>query len=140
MSVVEIEEAALAPAGETLLAAALDTPTAGLQSPYYGFDLRGWAIGASSPVAAVTVRLAAGQLGEAETGGARPDVAELYPEPGWAGTSGFFLPLGALRLDRNFELALEARLEDGSETLVASIRGHRAALETGFVPAFGRSP
>jgi Sulfotransferase family len=134
VTLLEIDEAALEPAGEALLAAALDTPHAGLKSAYYGFDLRGWAIGRQAPVLGVSVRRPAGVPAEAETGGERPDVARAHPDPPWSATSGFFAALGALRLGRRFELAVEAHLDDGTTTPLARIAGRRAPLETGFVP------
>jgi Sulfotransferase family len=134
MTLLEVDEVTLESAGSGLLAADLDTPRPGLESPFYGFDVRGWAIGARSPVAAITVAHAAGRLGSAEMGGERPDVVAIHPEPAWSANSGFFVSIGALRLGPRFELSVSARLEDGTQTPVASIRGRRQLLETAFVP------
>jgi Sulfotransferase family len=133
VSLLEIDEVTLESTSE-LLAADLDTPRPGSNSPFYGFDVRGWAIGGRSPVAAVTVAHAAGLLRTAETGGERPDVAAIHAEPAWSATSGFFLSIGALRLEPRFELSVAARLEDGTRTPVASISGRRERIETAFVP------
>lgn len=134
MSLLEIDAAALEPAGDVLLAAGLDTPYEGLASPFYGFDLRGWAIGRQAEVEAVTVGYRGSSPLEAEVGAERTDVAELHPEPAWSRTSGFFLPLGGLRLGLEFELAVEARLQTGERARVATVRGRRTPLRTGFVP------
>jgi Sulfotransferase family len=131
---IEIDQAVLAPVGDVLLATGLDVPRDGLRSPFYGFDLRGWAIGREAPLEAVTVRHSAGNLPDAEVGGERPDVADAHPDPPWAGTSEFFLPVGGLRLQPEFELAVEARLEGGARAPLATIRGRRARLRTGFPP------
>jgi Sulfotransferase family len=135
VSRLEIAEAALEPAGDALLAAGLDTPHSGLTSPFYGFDLRGWAIGRQAELEAVTVRSSAGSLPDAEVGGERADVAEFHPVPAWAATSEFFLPVGALRLEPEFELTVEARLRGGELARVATVRGRRAPLRTGFSPS-----
>ena len=131
---MQIRETDLEPAGDFLLASGLDTPRPGLTSPFYGFDLRGWAIGRADDVEAVTVAHGAGRPAEAEIDGERPDVAELYPESPWSRTSGFFLPVGALRLEPDFELTVEARLKDGARTRIATVRGRRERLRTGFSP------
>src|SRR6266511_117429 len=91
-SLLQIQEAALEPVDNVLLAAGLDTPKGGLRSPFYGFDLRGWAIGREAAIEAVTVTHRAGELPDAEVG-ERSDVAELHPEPAWSRMSGFFLPV-----------------------------------------------
>src|SRR2546429_7744709 len=118
MTLLEIDELTLESAGSGLLAADLDTPRPGLESTFWGFDVRGWAIGARSRVAAVTVACAAGPLGTAEMGGERPDVVAIHPEPAWSATSGFFVSIGALRLESRFELSVAARLEDGTRAPV----------------------
>jgi hypothetical protein len=131
---IEIDQAVLEPAGDMLLATGLDTPRDGLRSQFYGFDLRGWAIGRKAAVESVTVSHRAGKLPDAEIGGERSDVAKLHPDPPWARTSGFFLPVGGLRLESEFELAVEARLEGGARAPVATVRGRRARLHTGYAP------
>ena len=45
MSKVEIGEVTLEQGNEALIACGLDTPLPGHESTFYGFDLRGWAIG-----------------------------------------------------------------------------------------------
>jgi hypothetical protein len=62
-------------------------------------------------------------------------VAERFPESPWAATSGFLVPIGALQLDRRFDVEVLVRLADGSETRLAVISGRRSRLQTGFEPS-----
>jgi sulfotransferase family protein len=130
MTLIDVSEVALDEPPEGLLAHGLDTPAPGAENAYYGLDVRGWVVGRQSPAAAVTIRHAGGDLGEVDVGDERPDVAEQHPEPAWSKASGFFLPVGALRLDREFELAVHVRLEDSSIMRLGRIRGRRSALQT----------
>src|SRR5438132_1134909 len=102
MTAVDIREVTLEPGGDDLIACELDTPKAGHESSFYGFDLRGWAIGRRSPAAVVTATHATGELRHVPVDIARPDLAEVHPDPDWASRSGFFLPIGALKLDPEF--------------------------------------
>ena len=84
MTLVELGEIALASESEALIGCALDTPKAEHHSTYFGFDLRGWAIGRESPASVVAARHAGGELRQAEVQISRPDVAERYPQIDWA--------------------------------------------------------
>jgi hypothetical protein len=130
MSRLQVAEVALG-ASTDLLAHGLDTPKAGFQAGFFGLDIRGWAVGRRSPAQLVSVRHAGGDLGEVDVDGERPDVAERHPELAWSQASGFFLPVGGLRLDREFELDVHVRLEDGAVIQLARIAGHRSPLQTG---------
>ncbi len=134
MTAVSIDEVALEPGNETLVACGLDTPASGLESPYYGFDLRGWVIGRGGPARRVIVRYAAGELRDVPVDITRPDVEAQHPEREWAGRSGFFLPIGALKLDPAFELDLSVAYEDDTVAHLGTIRGRRAQLSSLFEP------
>jgi hypothetical protein len=132
MTVVEIGEVMLDPGSEALIACGLDTPAPGDESSFYGFDLRGWAIGRKSRARVMIARHAAGDLRQVPIDIARPDVAEKHPELEGAHSSGFFLPVGALRLDPEFEIEFGVALEDGTRAPLGRITGRRARLATSF--------
>jgi hypothetical protein len=134
MTAVELGEIALEPKSDALIGCALDTPTPGQHSTYYGFDLRGWAIGREGPAISVAVRHAGGELRRAAVEITRPDLAEQFPQIQWAGESGFFMPIAALKLDPEFLVELDITLTDGAETRLGSIRGRRSRLTTDFEP------
>jgi Sulfotransferase family len=134
MTVVEIVEVTLDSSDEALVACGLDTPAAGHTSSFYGFDLRGWAVGRNAPATSMIARHAGGELGRVPIDIARPDVAEQYPTLEGAGSSGFFLPVGALKLDMEFEIEFDAALEDGTRAPLGRIAGRRARLATSFEP------
>jgi sulfotransferase family protein len=134
LSLVEITEVAPGEAHEALVAHALDTPAPGQRLAFFGIDVRGWAIGRNSPAERALLRVDGVDLREGPSTGERRDVGEHHPGE-WSDRSGFFLPVGALRLPREFELALRVRLEDGVEVDLATISGSRSALATGFVPS-----
>jgi hypothetical protein len=131
---VEVAHAALDDASGALLACGLDMPKPGATSAFYGLDVRGWAIGREAPVAEIALAQAPVELRRARVGGERPDVAEHHPDPEWSRTSGFFMPVSALRLEREFDLVIEAQLEDGRSVRIGGISGRRAALDAGFQP------
>ena len=134
MTVIEFGAIALEPESNVLLACALDTPQSGLASPYFGFDVRGWAIGRGGPVKAVTARHAGGELRRVDADIERPDVAERHPDVDWAGRSGFFMPIGALKLDPEFVVELEVALPGDTPARLGSIQGRRSRLTTGLEP------
>jgi sulfotransferase family protein len=132
VSLLEVGDVALEDPGDNLVAHGLDTPRAGLETGFYGLDIRGWVVGRRSAAEAVTIRDASGYLRRVGASGDRPDVAREHPDPAWSRTCGFFAPLGALRLDPKFEVDLEVQLEDGARIPLARITGSRALLRTGL--------
>jgi hypothetical protein len=134
VKLLEVTAVRLAEAGGALLAHGIDTPAPGQSSPFYGFDVRGWAVGRDRPAESVIVRHPGGELRRTAVGGERPDVAERFPERAWSLTSGYLAPLGALRLPPRFELDVAVRLADGSSAPVAAVEGRRDPLVTAFEP------
>jgi hypothetical protein len=134
MSVLEVAEVAPGRADHSLLAHGLDTPAAGQRNDYYGLDVRGWAIGAHSRAQTVVLGHAGAKLREGPVTGERPDVVARFPGE-WSQSSGFFMPVGALRLPPEFELDLRVSLADGGQAQLAVISGRRSVLRTGFEPS-----
>ena len=98
----------------------------------YGFDVRGWAVGAGSPVEAVELLHHGGVLARSA-----PDVPRADIEQSLAGVPadqqvGFFLSVNALALELDFELQLRAVLGDGETVELATLTGRRSPLDSGY--------
>lgn len=119
-----------------LLAAHLDSPVTGTESDVLAVRLTGWALGRTSPVLRVEVLHTAGRVvREASDGERRYDVALRYPEVPEATASGFDVLLGVLGLPEEFELLVEAVLENGTRVFVGAIRGRHQSLRRSFEPS-----
>jgi sulfotransferase family protein len=114
-----------------LVGCRLDDPRPGSASGVYGFEIRGWALGESSPVTAIEVEQERRPLVEFAPGEKRADIAAAHPGVPGAEVCGFRAPLGALDLRAEFEVSLTARCEDGSRAPIAEIRGKRESLPAG---------
>jgi hypothetical protein len=135
MSFLDVVEVAPSETGELLVAHGLDRPSAGQRSEFFGFDVRGWAVGRRSSAETLVLRHAGCELRTVPVAGERPDVAEQYPDSAWAHTSGFFVPVGGLKLEPSFAVDLSVRLTDGTEATLAAVTGRRTLLRTAFEPS-----
>ena len=133
-ALTEITAVDLAPPSEALAGFALDAPRAGLAAESYALDLRGWAAGAEAPAAHVRLVRGGRLIRRLPVGVERPDVADAHPGVRAAVSSGFFGTLSALALSPSFELELEVELQDGGRVPLATVRGRRAPLVSGFEP------
>jgi hypothetical protein len=131
---IQITEVLPAPPGGALAGFALDAPQPGAVADTYALDLRGWVVGAQSPVASMLVLRDGVLLRRVPVEIARPDVAAAHPGLPQTERSGFFGTLSTLALGTHFELQLEVRLEDGSRLPLALVRGTRAPLRSAFEP------
>ena len=129
----EITEVLPAAPGGALAGFSLDAPAPGAADTY-ALDLRGWVVGAHSPVASVLVLRDGVLLRRLPVEIERPDVAAAHPGLPGAQRSGFFGTLSALSLEPRFELQIEVLLEDGTRLPLALVRGTRAPLRSSFEP------
>ena len=129
----EITEVLPAAPDGALAGFSLDAPAPGAADTY-ALDLRGWVVGARSPVASVLVLQDGVLLRLLPLEVDRPDVAAAHPDLPGAKRSGFFGTLSALSLEPRFELQIEVRLEDGTQLPLALVRGTRAPLQSSFEP------
>src|SRR3954447_9037409 len=95
---------------DDLWGAHIDTPATGHETETYGLDVRGWALGRSLPVASIEVMHGGDCIWRVAPDVPRADVAEQHPDVPGAATSGFFAPVNALTLPREWELRVRARL------------------------------
>jgi sulfotransferase family protein len=127
---VEIE----APAAG-LLGAHIDQPVPGATLESFAVEVRGWAIGADAPVAAVEVSLGARKATlKATPGEPRPDVAGEFPDVPHAQSSGFRTLVGVLENRARFGLEVHARLSDGARVRIGRIEGERRRITSDFAP------
>jgi hypothetical protein len=135
MRLLEVTDVDFGNTDDVLEAHGLDTPAPRQSTGFFGFDLRGWALGRESPAESVALRQEGGELRAIAVAGERPDVAEQFPQSTWSGTSGYFTPVGALRLAPSFELEVGVRLVDGTGARLGTISGRRPVLDTAFEPS-----
>jgi Sulfotransferase family len=135
MTGIAVSSVASASPSQDLWGAALDSPVAGDSSPAVALDIVGWALGRREHVSAVEVIHERDCLRRVPPDVSRPDLAERFPDAPGANSAGFFATVGALWLPHEFELLVRARLEDRTRVPIATLRGSRAPLETGFEPS-----
>lgn len=136
MTLSEVTAVELHPGWEEhLLGFHLDAPTAGSANDAYGFDLRGWVLGRGPRVTAIELKDGQRLLRRVPASIPRPALANDYPDAGDTSTAGFFTTVNSLNLDQEFEVLVRARLEDKTRVNMATLRGRREPLRTGFEPS-----
>jgi hypothetical protein len=115
-------------AGGQLLGCRLDGPKEDSSSDTYGFEMVGWALAESAPLAKIEILQEGWPVAEGELGRPRGDIATAFPAVGHAAECGFRMPVNALDLRQEFELSVVARGGDGSYSRLAEVAGARAPL------------
>ena len=113
------------PAGQVVLAFALDSPVAGEQSDSDGFVLSGWVLGQEEPIQSISVSESGRTLTTLEVGGRRPDVAAAFEGNERAGLSGFQGWVPTVGLGPNFLLEVHAATGAGQQAALGTIAGRR---------------
>jgi hypothetical protein len=135
MSIVEITDVQIgAGAREHLHGGRLELPTAGTTSDIYSFDVTGWALGKSAPVASIEVLHEGRPVLELPVSVDRPDVAAAFPGVDGGERAGFWGSVGALSVRREFDVLVQAKLESGQRELLGSVRGEREELRSDYEP------
>jgi hypothetical protein len=136
MPLVEILDVqTVAGGGRAVAACVLDAPLPGRRMETYGFAIEGWVLGRHAPAVAVQVVGDDGPLRWGTVRQPRPDVRTDYPDAPAAERSGFRLWVSVLGLRPEFELKVRAVFADERTARIATIRGRRQPLRTGFEPA-----
>jgi hypothetical protein len=128
MALVEIKRVEQRESRGRLLGCRLDGPKPGARSDTYGFELIGWALAESGPLAKIEVLQEGRVVAEAEPGEARPDIAAAFPAGTHAEACGFRAAVSALDLRQDFELTVVARGPDGFHAPIGELAGERAPL------------
>ena len=84
--------------------------------------IKGWVLGKKSRAVAVKVSCGDRVLKETPVNNARPDVAKVHSQVPGAGKSGFANIVSLVGMPSNFELFIQAILEDGSCISIAKVR------------------
>jgi hypothetical protein len=127
MAVVEITEVEQVTSA-ALRGAWLDEPVPAGGSSTWSFNLRGWALGKDAAVESFAVVDGDRVLAEVPPNEVRPDVAESYPDAAGAENGGFQMLVRGIELEAEFAIEVIARLVDGTEHRLASVRGRRRPL------------
>ncbi len=114
---------------------AIDRPAAGWSGAGWTLDVRGSAVGEGSPVASVEFHVEGRVIHIAPCDVPRPVLAGERPDLAGAAASGFYATLSALDLPTGFDLHLRALRADGVRIHFGTLRGTRAAIESGFEPS-----
>jgi sulfotransferase family protein len=116
---------------ESLVGCRLDEPKPQTPANIYGFEMIGWVLAESGPMEKVEVLQEGRVVGEAEPGEARTDIATAFPEASHGELCGFRVPVSALDLRQEFELAVVARGPGEMRARIADVAGERATLPAG---------
>jgi Glycosyl transferase family 2 len=103
-------------------------PAAGSVIDPSAVRLVGWALGHEGPVAGIEIESEGRVIWRGSVGAERPDLAEAFPDYGWARKAGFEEDadvLEAIGREGQFGLKVNAVLPDESRVCIASIRGRR---------------
>ena len=133
--------------GEHLAGFALETPGTGFTGDTFRMPLRGYVVGKGAPVEWVQVSGVEFPAVRLPVTQPRPDVAEAFPDKGWAATAGFEGGVSAIKLDSSFKLHVLAILGDGTKLPVGHIVGRwqppavegHARLQPLIVTTLGRT-
>ena len=123
-------------AADSILDAAVDTPTPGWSDGGHAIHLNGWVLGRDAACTSVEVVHGDTTLRTVELG-PRPDIAAIpaYAAIPWAEQSGFSTGVGLLGLPESFALEVRAVLPSGERGGIATLRGTRSRLAAHATPA-----
>src|SRR5581483_7206449 len=84
----------------------------------------------------VTIRVSGGvrEVRQINAKLATPELAEQYPDVPGADTAGFQFVVGALNLAAEFELNVQARVDDEEWISLGRIRGRRRPIRSAYKP------
>jgi Sulfotransferase family len=133
---VEIEEVSLArPEPSLVRGFSLSSPSTGASGHGpYSLELRGWALGARVPVVAIEVMDQSRFLWRIPLTLRTREALDAHPDADASRPSGFVAAVSALKLPLIFGMSVLAVLEDDRRVELATLRGRRPALATGFEP------
>ncbi len=113
----------------------LDVPEVGEQIDGQALRIGGWVLGKASDAVKIQLRCNDNILRSSLVNIPRPDVAAYYQEVKQSKNSGFWTACSLLGTALNFEIIVEAVLDNQVVVPLGIIRGHRDPLISGFQPA-----
>jgi Sulfotransferase family len=127
-AVISIEEAENVGENDYFYGSNVDSPGEGFTGDSYGLTIDGWVLSRQLAVEHVEVLHDERQLLTVPLDVERPDIASGFPEVEGAERSGYRATISSLKLGREFELVLRAKVEDGTLLPLARLRGRRRPL------------
>jgi len=136
MSTTEITHVELYPVdSERLWGFFIDFPTPGSKREVYDFELAGWVLGKHSPVLGIEVCASDGSVRKIPVTLPRPDISRHYPHVPLPKDVGFWSPISVIGLPEEFELVVEAVLEDREHVPLGRIGGRHRSIQSHFEPS-----
>lgn len=135
MSITEIIRVErLVPDPDALLGFSIELPVAGTAKDSYSFEFAGWVLGARS--AAVQIELIAndGPVRRVSVIYPRSDVDRAYPAAPPNSKVGFWAPVSVVGMTPEFELVIQARLENNDRVPIGRIHGRHKPVPSRFEP------
>ncbi len=126
---VEVVELSSADARDGRVRGRIGQPSVGSVVDPSAVRIVGWALGKQEPVAGVEIESGGRIVWRGSVGANRPDLAEAFPDCGWAGRAGFVGEVDvqdALGEDEVLELDVTAVLASGERTRIGGVRLVRA--------------
>jgi hypothetical protein len=135
MAVIEIQDIRPSEADrERLWGFHIDLPKRGTRVDVYAIQVGGWVVGRESPAVAIELVYENVSIRQDPICMLRPDVVAKYPEVSKYEKCGFWLATGTLGIAPEFELRIDAVLEDKSRATLGVIRGRQKPLTSDFEP------
>jgi hypothetical protein len=131
--VLEVERFNASAAPDLLRGSHIDVPNAGDQGDLYVMDVVGWVVGLAAPVKAVELVYHGRPIRACAVRGVREDVAREVGAP--AGTECVFHARASLvGMKEEFELIVQAVLDDGRRAAIGRVHARHRPLRTGYEP------
>jgi hypothetical protein len=125
----------LIPDSDALLGFSLELPVPRTTSDDYFFEVGGWVLGASSPAIQIELIANDGSVRTIPIIYARADVESVYLSMARGTKVGFRAPVSVIGMTPEFELLIEARLENRQKISIGRILGRHRPVVSRFKPA-----
>lgn len=113
----------------------IDQPMSGTARNVYDFDCAGWVLGKESPCVGIELVANDGPVRRIPVSVPRPDVSQKYPSPVQRQPIGFWAPVSVIGMTEEFELRVEAVLDNQARVPLGLIRGRHRLIPSRFEPS-----
>jgi Sulfotransferase family len=117
-----------------LWGAFIDRPIPATSGAVYTFDCAGWVLGRESPALAIELLANDGPVRRLAITLPRPDVSERYPRAPQTKAVGFWERVSVIGMTAEFELVVQAVLENQARIPIGRIRGRHVPVPSRFEP------
>lgn len=119
---------------EKLSGCFIDFPVPGTARDEYNFDCAGWVLGKESCAVGIEILANDGPVRRIPITLPRPDVYRHYPGLPQPRAAGFWSPVSVIGMTEDFELIVQAVLQNLSRVPIGRIRGSHRPVPSGFRP------